>query len=228
MLVNEIVDDIEMILESAGPPMPDRRKIVKLMSFELAEIIGKGTWNWALQHFNPAIATQAGIRNYQLPINFPDNFVRGAGNLADGFACMLDNGTNEEQLTYVAPELYFTRNLRGTSNGKPADYTIIGGANGGREIFLYPAPDTNSSTHYTVDGLYQPTDWTLVDGDNRPLVTGNSPILKYAVLRRFNGDFEAKYQEALGFLRYEQAKSSKGQIRPAYSALSNYSLMRGL
>src|SRR5687768_9858056 len=119
MLVEDILDDIEQTLEFTGPPMPSRPRVIKMLSAELAEILGKGTWNWAMQHISPAIATQTGKRNYLLPSNFPDNFAHAAGEYADGYCCMLGNGTNESQLTYAAPELYFSRNLMGTSNGTP-------------------------------------------------------------------------------------------------------------
>ena len=226
MLVSDILDDIDEVLERTGPVAPDRLILTKWMSQELREIIGKGTWTWAQQHLNPTIATQTGIRNYLLPANFPDNFTRAAGEQGDEYAAMIDDGTNESQLTYIAPELYFTRNIRGTANGRPSEYSIIGSSSGGRELFLFPAPDSNTSTYYTVDGLYQPTDWTLTERDQRPLITGNSPILKFAVLRRLNGDFEAKYQEALGFLRYEQSKSSKARFAPAVPHRNTYSGMR--
>lgn len=227
MLVDELADEIQQVLELrklAHPP--NRFLLIRWMSNELTEITGKGDWNWAKQHINPTVATQTGIRSYPLPDNFPDNFCRSAGELGDGFACMLDDLTNESQLTYIAPELYVTRNLRGTANGRPGEYTVMGSSRGGREIFLYPPPDSNSSTYYTVDGVYIPTDWKLKDKDQLPVVPGNSTILKFGVLRRLFPEYEAQYQEALGFLRYQAAKDSKAQLRPAISYSTSYSLMR--
>lgn len=125
-----------------------------------AEIVLRGLakedWSFLTQHINPAIKTHTGVRNYPLPDNFGDNFVRGSDD-GSRFVCKLSDGTGEQHLNYQSPAQFFDADFEGASNGVPADYTVQSDAAFYKEIWLDPPPDSNSSTHYTVRGLYKPT-----------------------------------------------------------------------
>jgi hypothetical protein len=75
-----------------------------------------------------------------------------------------------------------------------------------------PPPDDNSDSNYTIDGLYQKSDWKLDEMDALPPLPGNSAILRYAVLRRCDAAFQARYDEALAILALRAAQHRPTRI----------------
>lgn len=216
MRVDTLLDDIEQQLQHGGVRSPGRFVLLDWMSNELADLVSKAPFDWSLQHLDPAVATIAGRKEYALPENFPENFVAAGGLKGDQYVCKLDDGTNENPIDYVAPAQYFSENIRATSNGTPSKYTIMSAASGGKQILLYPPPDANGSVgYYTIDGLYQPTDWILSEREQIPPVPGNSRILEYAVLRRLIPEpYGAQYGEALNILMLRAAQQRRAQAMP--------------
>ena len=214
--VSEFLDDIEQTLQQRGIRSPGRFVLLDHAKNELQELQAKAPWDWGLTHLDPAIATQTGLQSYALPENFAENFERYGGEKGDDYCCKLDDGSNENVLPYVSPVAFFSQNIRAASNGRPTKYTVMTSGNGGRELLLYPKPDANGSTgYYTVDGLYRPV-WNLAEQAQMQVVPGNSPIIKYAVLRRIDPkNYQSQYVEALSYLMFNAAQQRQGQLVPA-------------
>lgn len=220
MNLNEFIDDILDELRIAGVKGEwDRWDFLNWASSELNRLSGEfGNADCFMVHLNPAVSTVAGTRNYDLSENFGTNFVPSSGDQGEGHCCMLDDGTNEKQLTYIAPAQFYSQNLTGETSGTPAKYTIIGSPNGRKQIALSPPPDGV----YEINGLHVPTDWDLKTMDSIPALPGNSHLLKYAVLKRISKErWEQDYREALAKLYLEFAKSSKGRIAPYLGSARN-------
>lgn len=203
MNVKEWIDEIEWEGAQMSLEVPDRRVLLRWVSTELAVLSGKLDSDIFTMHLDPAIITRTGTRYYDLPDNFGLNFCRNG----DNWVCRLNNGSNELQLDYVSNTEFFNSDLEGESNGTPSKYTVLSKPNGRKQIALSPPPDSNSDSHYTIDGLYIPTDWKLRDEDTVPPLPANSPILKYAVLRRLNRNYDADYREALVDLKRHIAQN---------------------
>lgn len=216
MKVRKILDDIEQTPAYQLMPKevrPDRRMLLQWMSSELNDLSSKTpNFDFWLVQLEPAIRTQSGKRDYDLPDDFPFNFVRLS---TDKWACNIDDGYNETNLPYVPLKDFYDLNLTAESNGKPSCYTIKTKPDGRRLLVLSPPPDTNNSTYtyYEIDGLYCKNDWDLKDEDILPPIPGQFAILKYAVLRRISTDFEQKYIEAYAVLMNEMARSRDLQIK---------------
>lgn len=228
MLVSKYIDDIQQspaYILMPAEVRPDRRKLLAWMSSELNELAGQlPDADWFQVWLEPAISTSEGEREYDLPEDFPANFVRLDN---DRWACNLDTGTCESNLRYRSLREYYDQNLRAQSNGKPESYTIKTRSDGRRQLVLSPPPDGNSGSGYTIDGLYCPTDWTLSDEDEIPPIPNSLSILKWGVLRRINPELEPKYREAYSSLLLEVARNRKIRLSPNYGAYSNqYARMR--
>lgn len=236
MKVKQLLDDIEQLtqLQATRQTPVDRFLLLDWLSMELNELVGKAEWDWAMQRVTPVIVTKTGVSSYILPEDFPENFVRfgrdqsGTDN-GQGWACMLDDGSNETPLEYVSPASFFTQNLRAASNGRPTMYTILSNPRAEKELHLHQPPDSNSSNHYQIDGLYIPTDWTLDEEYDLPPVPAHSQILKYAVLRRVNPErWGPLYGEAFRDLVMRAANQRRSQVVPVKGRYNQdvYTLMR--
>lgn len=227
MKVELLLDDVEQLTQDGlTRTVPVARPmLLSWLSAELNELTGREEWDWAMRHLDPLVSTTTARRTYQLPENFPDNFVRHAGDRGEKWCCKLDNGSNEVPLAYESPVQFYSTNLRAESNGTPSKYTVVSAATGGRQIVLSPPPDANGSTgFYTIDGLYIPTDWGLHDEDDLPPMPGNSMVLKYAVLRRLDRQtYEPMYREALALLALRSARQRGAQFVPRYGTAEYFS-----
>ena len=214
--VKTYLDEIEQIAQARGIRLPDRAILLLWLGSELAELTSRAEFDWSYRHVDPAVSTITGTRAYALPSDFGDNFARNAGDSGDQWCCLIDDGTNETLADYLSPVQFRSKNLRGTGNGRPSEYTVMTTPSGAREIWLYPTPDANGSTgFYTVDGLYQPTEWTITERDGLPSIPGNNPVLKYALLRRIDpATYEPKYVDAYTDLMYRAAVNRRAQMVP--------------
>ncbi len=230
MQVKEMLDDIEQQLSYRGLAIPDRFIMLSWMSNELNEITGRYQFDWSFVHVDPVIKTVEGQRAYMLPADFPDNFVVGASEgRGDQYCCKIDDASTESLLTYQSPVQFFSKSLRSSSDSKPSHYTIMSLPNGRKEIQLDPPPDDNSDSNYTVDGLYQKADWKLEEMDALPPLPGNSAVLRYAVLRRCDAAFQARYEEALAILALRAAQHRKTRLVMTMgenSQTNSFALMR--
>ena len=212
----DILRDIEFELRdpATGQVRATRPLLLALMSEELRELTGMEAWDWAMVHLDPVVQTVTGTHTYDLPDNFPENFVRYGGDSGESWVCKLDDASNESLLTYKPPTEFYSQNLRALSNGRPESYTIVTSAAGRRQIRLAPPPDANGTSNYTIDGLYIPTDWTLDEESQIPPIPGNSAILKHAVLRRLDTKFETSYQTSYSILMMRAAQQRRAQFTP--------------
>ena len=228
MLVSKFLDDIQQTatwLLAPAEIRPDRRRLLAWMSSELNELSGKiPDADWWLIWLEPAIRTDTGVREYDLPESFPANFAKLD---TERFACNLDDGASEANLKYRRITEYYDQNLRGQTNGRPESYSILMRPDGRRQLLLSPPPDANGSVgYYEVDGLYNPG-WDLHDEDELPGIPNNLAVLKYGVLRRISPDLEPKFQEAYAYLLMEIARNRKIRISPNYGDSGNrYARMR--
>lgn len=210
------MDEVEQIAQMRGLKVPDRAVMLSWLSLDLAELTSRAQFDWSYRHLDPAVRTVTGTRSCALPKDFGENFARSAGDQGDKWCCLLDDGTNETLIDYVSPVQFRSNNLRGTTNGRPTEYTVMTVPNGVRELWLYPTPDANGSVgYYEVDGLYQPTEWTITDRDGLPMIPGNNPALRYALLRRIDpATYEGKYADAVIDLMYHAALNRRNQFVP--------------
>ena len=223
-----MLDDIEQSPAYQMMPRevrPDRRMLLQWMSAELNELVSKTpNFDFWIVQLEPAIRTQEGKREYDLPDDFGLNFARLD---TDKWACNLDDGNNETNLPYKPLKDFYNQNLTAESNARPACYTIRTRPDGRRLLVVSPPPDSNSSTYYEIDGLYARNDWELKDEDVLPPVPGQFAILKYAVMRRISTDFEQKYIEAYAVLMNEMARNRDLQLKPSFgSGRNEYMMMR--
>ena len=221
--VRDQLDEIEQAAKLAKAEMPTRRILLDWMSAELGELSFKIQADYFYVHLDPVLSLTTGQRAYKLPENFPDNFVRHAGerfyaplNLGgDKWCCKLDDGTSEALLSYESPSQFFSKNLRAESNNRPSVYTILSTPVGKRQLLVSPPPDANGTAGYTIDGLYLPTDWKLSEYSSTPPLPANSAVLKYAVLRRLAPQiYEAKYAEARADVILKAAQNRVAQFVP--------------
>lgn len=229
MRVSQFLDDLEQSPAYLMMPpnlRPDRRGLLRLMSAELNELSAKlpdtdffQTW------MEPAIRTRTGDREYDLPDDFPDNFVRLD---RERWACNLDDGSAESNLQYRQLTAYYDQNLRGQTNGRPQFYSIVLRPDGRRQLLVSPPPDANGSVgYYEIDGLYCPTDWILSDEDQLPPLPANHSVLRWGVSRRLSADLEPRFQEAYAVLITQVTRNRNVGIAPKLGNYRNqYTLMR--
>jgi len=214
----------------------DRYELLEILSQELNTLSGLINWDWALKWIDPVIKTTTGQSEYDLPENFPDNFIFGGEPGGTEHLCKLDNGTAESFLTHQSPAQFFSNNYTAVSNSTPHHYTVMTRPAGGKFLKLYPPPDSNDDAHYTIKGLYVPTDVGITEEDEILPLPGNSPILRNQVLARyFRGRndsamnyFESKAFENLKNLRYMQARSKRIRMQPrlGYYGSNDFGLVR--
>jgi hypothetical protein len=232
--VRQWLNDIEQTCMDSGKSTPDRQKLLNWMSLELQELTTKLPADWFIQISSP-VTTANGTRGYNLPSDFGTNFLRHGGQrfyqilnmVGDKWVCLLNDGTKESLLGYESPAQFYSKNLLGEAEGRPSIYTITTAANGTKQLQLSTKPDTNGGNNYTVYGPYQPTNWSLASESTVPAFPANSPIMKYAVLRRLMpATYEPKYKEALADLMMMAAQERVAQFTPVLgrSGKDEYSL----
>ena len=220
MKVGLLLDQIEQELQSPSTRRIgiDRLRLLDYVEQELNSIAGLEQWDFLQRYINPIALTQPGVRNYPLPVDFPENFVQTVDTDRKAFFCKLDDGSRETFLEYVVPGAFFGRDLRQESNGPPDTFTITTLPNGQREIWMAPPPDGNSDTNYTLIGLYIPTLWEINEQDDLPPLPANASVLRFAVLRRVapqRQDWNQEYLRYLSNLYLRAARMREAGMFPA-------------
>ena len=187
MRAKEFLDQVEFTLRQTFgeiPPDMSRLRLLQITGWELTNIASQADWKWARKWLEPVISTYTGQREYKLPEDFGENFVFGGDDLGERYVCMLDDGSNDSTLEYVAPEKFFSKNRTGASNSTPSEYTITRRSDGIKILHLDPPPDSNSDSHYTINGLYVPERWEIKEEHQQLPITGSYDGLLYGVLAR--------------------------------------------
>jgi len=211
MKTSAILNDVETTLKQQGVKSQDRFINRMWLNAELSELVGREPFEWACVHLDPIILCVDGQRAYDLPKNFPDNFIAyGIGHEAKRVVT-IDDSTNKVNLNYVSPMEFYLKDLTAEQDGKPSDYTIVSKPDGRRQLILSPPPDDD----YTIDGLYIPTDWQLDEESDLPPIPGNSLILKWGILRRYNANYQVFYQQSYSDLLVQSARNRKTQMKPS-------------
>jgi hypothetical protein len=183
----------------------------------LMELASLEQWSWLQVHMDPIAKTETGKRNYSLPRNFSDNFLRNASNGVDHL-CLISDGTSEGFLEYEPATRFFSSDRVAASNGKPSSYTIQTNASGQKEIHLNPPPDSNSSSHYTIRGAYVMGFKNLHMDDEIPLEA--SGYLLYRLLMSQDPqsrEYANAYQLARVQLYLTEARNQGTQVVPRMS-----------
>ena len=210
MKVKAILDEVELTLKQRGIKGEPRLILFSHLAFDLNELAGRGDWDWAMVHLDPVIAVAEDVTEYDLPDNFPDNFVRLSGDTGDKYACLLNDEYNDGHLAYQSPAQFYSRNLEAETSGRPSRYTITTKPDGKRLLILSPPPD--DSYTYTIRGLYVPTDWKITEESDMPPVPGNSAIFKWQLLMRYDPSFQADYGRSYADLCMRKAKGRQARI----------------
>lgn len=154
MTLRELVD---RILQQAKDPVtgdgPSGPNVLDAVRNNLIMLQHKETWYWNVRHVDPLITTYTSQRWYDLPNDFPDNFLPAADN-GRNYMVKLSDGSSEDFLTYNSPEKFLGLDFDSTSTGRPSEYTILSG-DGAKKLGLHLLPDSNSSSHYTIRGAYR-------------------------------------------------------------------------
>ena len=233
MKVKYLIDEIKSEAEDriTRKVSLDDFEILDRIGVELTFVSGLEQWDWATEWLDPVISTITGVTEYPLPENFPENFVRGSGERGAHYLCKLSNGSTESFMTYLPIHSFYANDLTAASNGTPSDYTVRTTASNSREIVVYPPPDSNSDSNYTILGAYCPTEWTLKEMDSLPPVPGNCAILRHLTLGWYfkqrnpvlSRDYENKAQLDLASLRLREAQQRRARISPKMGEWDYYS-----
>ena len=228
MLIRAYLDRLEGQVRDPLTRLPfaDRWNLLSILSQEVRLLSGKYQWDWALSALRPIIKTSTGNRDYTLPENFGFNFARGVED-TDGhqFTVTISDGNSETPLEYVDPGAFYGMNLTAESNATPTKYTLRNSTSGRRILALSPPPDSNSDSHYTINGLYSPTDWVFENHDILMPIPGGTDLLEHRILAQvFESRDTDRYvihqnlaREAEGSLLLTQAKSKRPRLSPRMS-----------
>lgn len=240
MIIRNYLDSIEdQIRHPITRQTPvDRWELLDILADEVRKLTVDFQWDWAATYLNPAIQTQESKRSYLLPKSFGLNFARGAEEKGgETFTVMLNDGSNEVSLTYEEPGRFYARNLEAEADATPSVYTVTTLPSGRRQLILSPPPDSNSSSQYTINGLFVPEDWYFENHDFLFPVPSNSDVLDHRIIARVfierDGNRflvhsrEASRAEAK--LKLAQARSHRTRIAPRkskYATGNSYTLVR--
>lgn len=237
MLIRQYLDRIDdQIVDPITRILPvDRWELLDILSVECQYLSGETQFDWAARYLPKIIQTYTGKRAYLLPEDFGLNFARGAERSGANFSITVNDGSNESPLQFEDQAKFHTRNLTAESNGSPSRYTIRTRNTGQRELVISPPADSNSDAHYTINGLYVPTDWTFENQDMLLPIPENISVLEHRILARVFGQLEderrsikheVKALEGRTMLRLNQAKSKTHQMRPMLSRTNTWNSSR--
>lgn len=238
MTGSQILDAVERSFLSSSRSRvsaPERDILLDELNDGISEIISITDWDWAQVVLRPTIGLQQGKREYQLPPNFGDNFVRYAFHDGTKWACKMIDQTNltEQFLDYLSPVQFYNRKVVTTTQGVPRYYTILSLPSGMRQMVLDQPPDSTYAD-WVIGGNYVPTDWLLEEEGLLPPLPGNSAVLKYWLLKRvfswpeykdlqllqfYSSEYDKKYAELVTLAQRQR----KGQIVPGELIQDNYS-----
>lgn len=210
MTVEKLLDQIERRLTNrvTHNASVNRYELRELLNETLSELASMEQWEFLKKHLLLA-QTEEGVRNYDLPEDFPTNFLQSfdpPDTDVINYSVLLDDGSTASALTYETVDQFYLRDLSAESNSRPSHYTIISAPSGTRQIALGPPPD---STSYTISGTYIPNEYNMNNRDSLPLMPSSHEVLRYGVLRQAqpeNQRWEAEYIRSLRHLYYTQAK----------------------
>lgn len=215
MKVSTILDQVELELVLIGKPkVADRGLLLKHLRYDLDTLMAMEEWDWAAKYLDPVITTSEGVRDYELPGDFGDNFMRGADTTGDKYVCKIDDTDSEQLIEYESPAQFYSRDLTIEENGKPIRYTVTNQSDGTRKLSLSPPPDDNSDDNYTVLGLYIPTSHDVHFESDLPPIPRNGDVLKWMLLKRFDAKYENQYAASLVKLYGNMAQQRKARLVP--------------
>jgi len=232
MRVGLFLDEVEQSIQNRTTrQVPiDRDDLLQMAERALSDLAVGGEWDWSKVWLSPMIQTVTGVKDYSLPDDFPENFVRGGQDTGQGYLCKLSDGTNESPLTHKGHEQYFSQNLTGASNGRPSNYTVRRDA-GAAVLSVFPPPDSNSDSNYTILGLYVPTYWKFESEDDLiPAGAVIRPYLRESVLAMWYlgrnaaqlKEHQIMASEQLAALRFRQARARRSRAMPKLSESGTY------
>ena len=240
MLTSAMLDGVEQACtlgRTGKTAAPDRAVLLDKLNEGIAEIVSMEEWDWAMVYVRPIVGLQASKRDYPLPANFGDNFVRHGYDDGTKWMCKLHDTTNaiESFIDYEAPAQFFSRNTASTSTGRIGVYTITSDIGGSRRIHFDPLPDATTGA-WQVSGLYIPTDWSVSEEAHLPPLPGNAVILRYWLLkeiakmpdwkdRDLSAEYETKYERQMAVLIRNAQRGRKSQFVLADHMINNYSQM---
>ena len=215
MKVKDLLDQVELELTLNGrQKMTDRMVMLKHLRYDLDVLLAMEDWDWAAKYLDPVISTVDDKRDYDLPADFGDNFMRGARTDGTKRVCKLDDGTCQVLLTYESPAIFYSRDLSVEDSSKPTRYTITNKPDGNRQISLSPPPDDNGDDNYQILGLYIPKTWEIHFESALPPIPRNGDVLKWMVLKRFDQKYDPTYASALATLYMSEAKQHDSRFVP--------------
>ena len=202
MTVETLLDRIERRLGRAI----DHYEVMSLVEESLGDLSLTDQFEFLKVNLQPVLQTEPDVREYDLPTEFPANFIR-TGNPHTGslkYSVIIDDGTSTEQLDFETMEVFYLRDLSQESSTRPTHYTIRTGPGGVKQIVLSRPPN---STSYTISGTYMPNEYQLELRDELPPIP-NFEYLVYDALRQLdpNPRWEESFRRARRNLYYIQAK----------------------
>lgn len=152
MKVKDVLNLVEILLQKeSSQNTPDRTKLLQLLQLALGSL--NDQFNTFIRKLDPIVLTQDEVREYSLPEDFGENFVR-RGNR---YLCKCKDTYSEWDLKFEPVEDFYDRDFVSETSSRPHSYTILTGFDGRRKLVISPKPDGE----YTVYGLYRPR-WTEV------------------------------------------------------------------
>ena len=226
MKVGYILDQVEQRLRdpvTRASPVK-RPRLLEVLEAELNSIIQANNFPNLARHAAPIVRATPGRKQYDLPSDFPENFVREADSPGSGsYSCFLvDSSDNQSTLTYLTPGRFFAKHDPDEADSEPSDYTILILEDGGRSIVLGPTPSAACQVH----GVYKPDYWEVQEEDSLTIVPNSLALLTAAVLRIVDPRrielHTASYRDALRQAVMLGAQGSPTQIFPSVPQYSRH------
>ncbi len=179
---------------------PDATELELYMFQALLDIVEMVDMPAFMHHDDNMMATGTGIIDYPVPIDFGRLIYPRVQNRRGIY--LYDTFQNVD-LEYVDPNV-FSRKISQT-NSRPTSFTVME-----RRLWLYPTPDSNSGSNYTVRGVYiKAVSKPELDED---VLFGFPTVLVDVALSRLAADI-AKQTQALSATREEIAARLLGGSR---------------
>ena len=215
MTIELLIDQIDRahMLETGRKLPVDRMVIQDLVEQSLSSLASQDEFDFLKQALEPLIQTKPSLREYPLPENFPQNFLRFSNpdTGEQSWSCKIDDGSSAQTMRYESPEAFYRRDLSAEPTGQPFAYTIIGMPSGGKQLVVAPPPNTTS---YTISGVFMPSEFNL-NRDSLPAAPAE--LLRLDVLRQLapgNQNFLTGWRSALSDLYMSQARVSDASFTP--------------
>lgn len=148
MRAKNILDLVEDLIkqESSQVYPVGRERLLSFLTLALGNL--NDQFNSQIRKLDPIALTANGVREYPLPEDFGENFIK-RGSI---WLCKCQDSSSEWTLEFEPAEDFYQRDLFAETSARPYAYTILTGFDGRKKLVISPPADGE----YKVYGLYRP------------------------------------------------------------------------